>query len=534
MRWSLNLFSSTLILNLVSALLTSLLCFSQVPDKPDSKPSADEGEVAPHKIFPPANIKESVIAEITSGSVIAAARSTENHLAWAEKAVNGSYSVRFDGKQMGSVYDAVKDIDFSADQGHLIWAAKRGSKWTIVLDGEDKTKPYGKMTSPTISANGKHFAVGACEQKRCKLLVDGEESGPEFEDISYPAFSKDGLHYVYGGKRNKQWIILMDGKQLGAEMRDFHSFEFSPDYSRVAVSALFKEGWTWVVDGVEGPHYEVLSQVTFSRDGKHYAFAGTNSKAAMFGKNKTFGSLVVDGKVEQSYDGRGFGGGWQGAFATFEITTGVRSLKPDFHGLSDPSYCSDGSLVYAARRGDDDVVVFFQGQAGPAIEDLVSPVVVTDDGLHLAYVAKRGEQFVQVRDQKFRSSFPGKRAASFVPYIMMARDGSRVAYEIVRGGNAFKEGHTQRALRRLVVEDKADAEFDAYGISNVIFNSDDKHYAYEVIGASGERDVVVVDGEEGKYYDSVFRGSVKFIQDDTIEYIAKDGGKFYRVQQTLH
>jgi hypothetical protein len=117
---------------------------------------------------------------------------------------------------------------------------------------------------------------------------------------------------------------------------------------------------------------------------------------------------------------------------------------------------------------------------------------------------------------------------------MMARDGSRVAYEIVRGGNAFKEGHTQRALRRLVVEDKADAEFDAYGIANVIFNSDDKHYAYEVIGASGERDVVVVDGEEGKYYDSVFRGSVKFIQDDTIEYIAKDGGKFYRVQHSLN
>jgi len=527
-----SLLSRALILHFAAALFTSVLCPCQTPDKPAT--STAEGEMAPHKIFPLARVKENVIAQITSGSVVAGARSTENHLAWAEKAKNGSHIVRLDGKQVGSTYDDVKDIDFSADQEHLIWAAKHGSKWTIVVDGEDKTKAYGKMTSPTINANGKHFAVGACEQKHCKLLVDGEEIGPEFEDISYPAFSKDGVHYVYGGKRNKEWILLLDGKQLGPEMRDFHSFQFSPDYSRVAVSALFKNGWTWVVDGVQGPSYEVLSYLAFSRDGKHYAFAGTNSKGAMFSKNKTFGSLVVDGKVEQTYDGRGFGGGWQGAFATYEIATGVRSLQPDFHGLSDPTYGGDGSLVYAARRGDDDVVVFFQGQAGPKIEDLVSPIIVTEDGLHLAYVAKRGDQFVQVRDQKFGSAFPGKRAASFVPYIMMARDGSRVAYEIVRGGNAFKQGHTQRALRRLVVEDKADAEFDAYGISNVVFNSDGKHYAYEVIGGSGERDVVVVDGMEGKYYDSVFRGSTKFIQDDTIEYIAQDGSNFYRVQQTLN
>jgi hypothetical protein len=524
-------------LTFTAALLTCALCVAQEPQKAESKPTTsatDEGELAPHKIFPPAKIKENVIGEITAGSNVELARSTENHLAWAEKAKNGSHIVRLDGKQVGTTYDEVKFLDFSDDQEHLIWNAKRGSKWQVVVDGEDKTKPYGKLTAATINANGKHFAVGACEQKRCKLLVDGEETGPEFEDISYPGFSKDGAHYVYGGKRNKQWVLLLDGKQLGPEMRDFHSWEFSPDYSRVAVAALFKEGWTWVVDGVAGPSYEVLSQITFTQDGKHFAYGGTNSKSAMFAKNKTAGTLVVDGKVEQTYEGRGFGGGWQGAFATYQIVTGVRSLQPDFHGLSDPKYAGDGSLVYAARKGDNNVVVFFQGQAGPAVEDLVSPIIVTEDGLHLAYVVKRGEQFVLVHDQKPGSAFPGKRAASYVPYIMLARDGSRMAYEIVRGGNAFKQGQTQRALRRLVVDDKGEAEFDAYGIMNVVFNSDRKHYAYEVIGGSGDRDTVVLDGMEGKYYDSVFQGSTKFIQDDTIEYLARDAGKFYRIQQTLN
>jgi hypothetical protein len=71
-------------------------------------------------------------------------------------------------------------------------------------------------------------------------------------------------------------------------------------------------------------------------------------------------------------------------------------------------------------------------------------------------------------------------------------------------------------------------------MSHFVFNSDRKHYAYEVIGASGDPDVVVVDGMESKYYDSVFRGSAKVIQDDVVEYIAQDGGKFYRVSQSLN
>lgn len=507
---------------------------SQQPSKPDAQSPSDTGDLAPHRIFPPSDIQEKIIGEITSGSKLSSARETENHLAWVEEAKNGSHTVRLDGTQVGGTYDDVKNLEFSDDEEHLIWAAKQGSKWRVVVDGEDKSKPYGKLTYPTINANGKHFAVGACEQKQCKLVVDGEETGPEFEDISYPGFSKDGAHYIYGGKRNKQWILLLDGKQLGPEMRTFHTWQFSPEYSRVAVAALFKEGWTWVVDGVPGPAFEVLGEIDFTHDGKHYAYGGTSSKKAMFGKNKTIGSLVIDGKVEHTYEGSGFGGGWQGAFATFSLVTGVRSLRPDFYGLSDPAYLEDGSLVYAARRGDNDVVILFHGEPGPSVEDLVSPIVVTSDGVHIAYLVKRGDQFVQVRDQKLANAFPGKRAASFVPYIKLAQDGSRLACEIVRGGNTFKEGMTQRALRRIVVDDKADAEFDALDVSQFIFNSGRKHYAYEVIGASGDRDVVVVDGMEGKYYDAVFRGSTKFIQDDVVEYMAQDAGRFYRVIQTLH
>jgi hypothetical protein len=492
------------------------------------------GELAPHRVFPIAKIQEEVIGEITTGSVLDTARSTDNHLVWAEKAKDGSRIVRLDGKQLGTTYADLGALQFSADEEHLLWAAKKGSKWFIVVDGETKSKEYGKLTAAAFNANGKHFAVGACEQKKCRLVVDGEETGPEFEDISYPSFSKDGAHFVYSGKSGKQWTFLLDGKQLGTEMRGLYTWRFSPDYQRIAVAAFLREGWTWMVDGVPGPTYEVLSDLSFSPDGKHYAFAGTDSKPAMFGKTKTTGSLVIDGKVSQTYDGKGFGGGWQGAFADYRIATGVRSLRPDFHGLSDPDYAEDGNLVYAARRGEDDVVVFYQGEPGPKFEDLVSPIVVTGKGLHLGYVVKRGDDFVEVKDQKFGKTFPGKRSASYVSMIMLTHDGARLAYEIVRGGNAFKEGYTQRALRRVVIDGKADAEFDALGVSGLEFNSDGKHYVYEVKGAAGDRDQVVIDGMEGKLYDVVFRNSTKFIQDDTVEFIAKDGSKFFRVRHTLN
>lgn len=523
------------ILAVLVLFLAGLTGFSQEPPKTEAAVQVPEaGEIVPHKVFPAMKITEEVIGEMSPGAEFWGAQSTEDHLAWIEKGKDGGRIVKLDGKQLGASYDEVKNLDFSTDQEHVIWAAKKSSKWVIVLDGEVKTKEYGKLTAPTINANGKHFAVGACELKKCRLVVDGEEVGPEFEDISYAIFSKDGAHYAYGGKQNKKWVVLLDGKQSGPEMQGFHTWYFSPDSNRLAVAALLKEGWTWVVDGTAGPAYEVLGYLDFSNDSKHFAYAGAGAKTAMFGKNKTFGTLVVDGKVEKTFEGKGFGGGWQGMFADYKIVSGVRRFEPDFYGLSDPEYASDGKLVYAARRGDDDVAVFFQGEAGPTVEDLVSPVVMTSDGKHIAYVAKKGEQFVEVRDQKLGKAFPGKRAVSFVPVMVISGDGARTAFEIVRGGNLFKGGGTQRALRRVVVDGKGEVEFDAYSINYFTFNSDGKHFAYEVLGAAGDRDQVVIDSMEGKLYDAIFKGSTKFIQDDAVEYTVRDGSKFYRVRHKLN
>jgi len=508
--------------------------FAQNPSEPNPTvpATAQEAPKVPTGAFPTSKIRETLIAEATAGSEISWARSTENHLAWVEKA-NGKKTVRLDGKQVGGSYEDVKYVTHSADEQHLGFIAKRNSKWVMVVDGEDRSRDYGRMTAPHLSANGKTFAVGACNEKKCHLVVDNAEIGADYEDISAPGFSRDGSHHVYFGKRSKKWIMVLDDKESGPEMDECYTWEFSRDGSRNAVAALLKRHWTWIVDGVPGPSFEVIGPIGFSADGKHFAYGGADEKTG-FGKHATHGALVVDGQTVQTYDGRGFGGGWAGVFGPQEtMVTGVRSLSPDFHGVSDPQYTPEGKLVYAARRGESDVVVFTDGTAGPSFEDIVSSIIVTSDGKHSFYVAKRGESFVEVRDQQPGASFPGKREVSFVGVVMMTKDGSHFAYEIVRGGKMFKAGGTSRALRRLVLDSQAGPEYDALGMRDIWFSENGKHSSYLVVGAEGNKDRVIFDGLEGKLYDSVFRGSIKAIDERNIEFVAQDGQRFLRVLETL-
>jgi hypothetical protein len=516
-----------------AALLVGLPGYSQNapsgPLTPSPNPQASQsGPLA----LPASQVKEQLIGEISPGAEFVTARSTENHLAWVEKA-SGKKTVRLDGKQVGGAYDDVKYLEFSSDEQHLAFIAKRKSRWVMVVDGADRSREYGRLTAPQLSPNGKFFAAGGCLEKKCRLIVNEEEIGPEFEDISAPGFNSNGEHCVYFGKRNKKWVQVFDGKEQGLEMDDYAFWHFAPGGETTVIAARMKSDWTWIVNGKLGPAMDVLGAIDFSPDGKHYTYGGTDAKWG-FSKHKTRGVIVIDGEVAGSYEGKGFGGGWQGIFGVSQqIVTGPRHLFPDFHGVSDPQYTPDGQLVYAGRMGEGNVSVYVNGVPGPNFEDIVSPIGISSDGKHIAYLGKQGESFVEVRDQKSGPSFPGKREISFVDLLLISKDGSHLAYDIVRGGNAFKEGRTTRALRRMVIDGKAAQEYDAYDIDHFAFGADGQHYFYEVYGASGDRDRVVFDGMESKLYDSVFRRSVKFVDETTIEFVARDGQRFLRVLESL-
>lgn len=217
----------------------------------------------PSGTFPPDKAREQGIGEVSAGSEVAAVAFSKNHFAWVEK-LAGKRTVFRDAKPVG-VYDDTGWLRFSRDEQHLIFIAKRDSKWFVVLDGEVKSPAYGKLTGAVLSPDGRSYAVGACNQKQCRLVVNSEEIGPEFEDISAPRFSPEGDRYAYFGYRGKRWVLMLDGKESGPPMDDFARFWFSADGKRVAVAALLNHRWAWVVDGVPGAGLEAVSGSSTSR-----------------------------------------------------------------------------------------------------------------------------------------------------------------------------------------------------------------------------------------------------------------------------
>jgi hypothetical protein len=288
----------------------------------------------------------------------------------------------------------------------------------------------------------------------------------------------------------------------------------------------------YMVDGVAGPGFEVISYISFTNDGKHYAYGGTIAKPG-FKKQKTFGSVVLDGQATGSYEGSGLGGSWTAlAGSTEYMAGGVRDLTPDFHGISTPQFSPEGKLIYAARRDKGDVAVFVGTEAGPGFDEVLSPVVFSTDSGHFAYVARRGDEFVRVRDNHAGPGFtPSKHGATGVGWIAFGANGEHLAFETVSGGNMFKGGGTARALRSVVIDGARAKEYDAFGLLNFDSNKAG-HYCYEVHGASGDNDLVNVDGHESRLYNAVV--DARFSDDGkSVVFVARDGGRFFRVTYDL-
>jgi hypothetical protein len=523
---------------LVTSVTTTLLCFgapatslfaAQPQTQTQSPPQAPPPEA-------PAAFREEVIAQMTPGSTYEAGFVGDKHLAWVEKR-SSTRIVLLDGKQQGGAFDEVKSLSFNDDESHFAFLAKRKSSWVLVLDGQEHSPEYSKATSLEFPPARSSPAFGGCNKKKCRLVVDGAETGVEYTDISYPQFSRDGKRLAFLGKHEKKWIANIDGKEVGPELDDIwgSAWGFTRDASRFYVAGRIKNNWMYWIDGQLGPGFGVISYLRFSPDGQHYAYGGAISKGG-FKKQKTMGTITLDGQPTATYEGKGMAGGLVQALGGFTETLamGVRELTPDFHGISTPQFNPQGKLVYAARRDKGDVAVFVGLDAGPGFDEILSPIAFSEDSQHFAYVARDGDNFVEVRDNVPGRSFTSTRhKASDVQWIMMNRDATHLAYQTVSGGNQFTAGATTRALRSVIIDGQSGPEYDALNISRFGFAKDALHYFYEVFGAQGNRDLVNVDGHESKLYDWV--AAARFAEEGkTVTFVARDGLRLLRVSCPLN
>jgi WD40 repeat protein len=464
---------------------------------------------------------------------------SHNHMAWVEKQ-GDQRLVRLDGKQQGRTYQEVKDLQFSEDGAHLAFIGRREQILSLIYDGKEVPEPFSWISIIAWQPRGTSYAYTACQEKKCHLYVNGEATGAEYQSLSLPKYSKDGAHLAYMGWRRKgNWITVLDGKETGPGMESFEGnsdrwgFSDHGNHFYVAAGRGFRtQGyqtyylhWTYIVDGVAGPEFEVISPIDFSRDGAHYAYAGTVVKLGW--KEKPQSSVVVDGQTKTTYDGQKFFG---------QLRTGVHDFHPHFHGLSDPVFEPDGKLVYAARRDGGNVVVFVGNEAGPGYTDIISPLIFSPDGQHFAYVAQQGESLVEVHDNHPGITFPiESRRECYAPWIYVTNEPSHhLVYELACGRTKFVRGFTSRALRRIVVDGKSGPEYDAYGLYGFRYTEDWKHYGYEVHGMNGNHVLLNVDGKETKIYDDVVTGSLDFpVGSETASFIAREGGTLVRVKWPL-
>ena len=429
---------------------------------------------------------EEVLREFSPESKPQEWMASEHHVAWVEKQ-GGSRIVKLDGKQQGGVYQEVKYLEGSSDIAHLAFFGKRGSKWVLVLDGQEHPQEYTKTTSPSFRPKGTSLAYCACVEKKCRLVVDGADAGPEYTDITYPWFSRDGKRLAYLGKRGKKWIAVVDGKETGPELDGYVvSFGFDPTGNRLYVVRTNGFDFGYVVDGVAGPLFTVLSPIAFSSDGKRYAYGGTTQKPTFKFKDKVVGTLVLDGQTTTKYEGEGISRLTLSEFAGFHksLNSGLRDLYPFVDGLSNPAFDSEGKLVYAARRGKGDIAVLVGSDSGPGFEVIVSQIAFTHDAKHFVYIgSRRSEGLMVMRDNiQIRTALESYTGWFSLEWIGLTGDAAHVAYEFVsspkeKSGRETHlvnvDGHDSRSydevLRARFTEDEKSVAFVARDGMRVLY-----------------------------------------------------------------
>ncbi len=457
-------------------------------------------------------------------------------VAW-RTVTNKNWSVMLNGVPQGGTFDEVRSLRFSPDNQHLAFSARRNKQWFLVLDGAASSLAWDDIGAPVFSLHGGRMAYAAQRDKRWTIVEDGKESGA-YANVGLPEFSEDGKHIAYRAKAAKKWTVVVDGQPQGGEFDEIVARRFSPDGQRGAYVGRRGGKYVSVLDGKEGPPFDIVGGLEFSSDSRRFAYAGIDVHQG-FGKQKATGRAVIDGVAAPEFEG-GQIGSLIKSMATGSIPQLVLGffwqLFSETHGITAPVFSPDSRRVaYAARRDKDAVTVIVDGEPGPAFASIVAGPVFSPDSQHLAFVVSEGGTKTLMVDgvKVGRGSESG---TDFVSSITFAPRNQRVAYVGITGGSWYERGFTARAKRRVYVDGIAHPEYNAQLVGRLQFTPDGKHLTYVVARASeASRDVsfVVIDGVEGKRYDYVY-GSPRLASDgQSVNYTVQAGRKFYLVTQPL-
>ena len=187
-------------------------------------------------------------------------------------------------------------IFVSPNQRHVAWLQWAGNQMEMVVDGVPSRK-FDAIDEPKFSPDGSHVIFVGYVSREAFLVTDRSVS-PSYGRVHDIKFSLDSRHLasaVATGQDEER--LLIDGKIQPGRYRSISDVTLSPDGKSVAfcggVGPTFAD-LVLVHDGAEGPKGDVVTEITFSADGRHLAAVRKS------GRNQV---VVLDGKEGPSYRG---------------------------------------------------------------------------------------------------------------------------------------------------------------------------------------------------------------------------------------
>lgn len=352
---------------------------------------------------------------------------TGRRLAYAAQRGRG-WSVVLDGRP-GEVWDGVDSLLFSDDEHSFAFMAERQGAWHVVRDGHT-SPPWPSLRARTLrfSPDGRDLFFVAEERGQVRV-VQSNRAGPAFDGVSGLTFSPDGAHVGYVGRRARAVQAVIDG-QLG----DVYEAIVELVLRRQRVGMLARRGGRWhaVIDGQMGPAYDLAAAMTLSPDGSHTAYIGRREQSWVVVHDGLpgFPFAHVDALQLQS-DGRPLYVAREGTQT--RVVSGDR-VGPAFRSIDAPVLAAAGSRFgYVARDKSGSRVVLDGDVHGAAVWQWAGDLTLSDDGRHVAHLARQQNQDGVWHDGRFhrlRHMRPGS--------LVLSNDGQHVA--------CLEEDQEQRTL----------------------------------------------------------------------------------------
>ena len=361
--------------------------------------------------------------------------------------------------------------------------------------------------------------------------VEEEEVGPVGQDVKYTV-SPHGVHLASVARKGSRMVVIVDDAP-GPKFDEI----VTPTAAFIDPRPLMEAQRAATLAG-RAPPDASAQPVTFSRDGKRFAYVGRSGQEWV---------LVVDGKESLRLPVAGM----VGAVSGIAGSAGNTDLRLEFAG-------EDGKHLFFAKSAYNGYELWVDGQkmpgtyasGGGGTEGTVDPLI-TRDGTRFAYVA-------QIDRDKRTVIVDGTDAGYLADNLAFTADGKHLLGLVRQGGivglavdgkvKIKTDGISQlvmapvgngfaAVLRRLnppgeflIVNAKKVEGSDCEQVLKVAFSPDAKHFA-AVCKASFNVAFVIIDGKKGQQYDGIWQpDSLAYSADSSkVGYVARSANKAFVV-----